>query len=128
MSSDVVYRAPQVCALAGVTYRQIDYWCRTGLLRPPVAARGSGSQRLFDVREAQVAWTLGRLSSLGPGFLVELGCLRDLDEWRGWLLVEPSGCAVVDAVADLPGDRTIVTLLNLGACPIGAPAREEAVA
>lgn len=126
--SDVTFRGPQVCALAGVTYRRLDYWCRTGLLQPPVPACGSGSQRLFDEREAQIAWTLGRLSSLGPGFLCELDCLRELDTFAGWLLVTPDGCSVVDDVAGLPGDRTIVTLLNLGACPIGAPLRQEAVA
>ncbi|MEA1903198.1 MAG: transcriptional regulator, partial [Actinomycetota bacterium] len=23
------YRAPQVCKLVGITYRQLDYWART---------------------------------------------------------------------------------------------------
>ena len=40
------YRGPQVCAIVGITYRQLDYWARTGLLRPSlVDAKGSGSQR-----------------------------------------------------------------------------------
>jgi DNA-binding transcriptional MerR regulator len=43
------YRGPQVCKLIGITYRQLDYWARTGLLRPSVAdARGSGSKRLYS--------------------------------------------------------------------------------
>jgi DNA-binding transcriptional MerR regulator len=42
------YRAPQVCKIVGITYRQLDYWARTGLLRPSIqTARGSGSQRLY---------------------------------------------------------------------------------
>ncbi len=42
------YRAPQVCKLVGITYRQLDYWARTDLLRPSVqSAQGSGSQRLY---------------------------------------------------------------------------------
>ena len=42
------FRGPQVCALVGITYRQLDYWARTGLLRPSIAdARGSGTQRLY---------------------------------------------------------------------------------
>ena len=42
------YRAPQVCNLVGITYRQLDYWARTGLITPSVqAAQGSGSQRLY---------------------------------------------------------------------------------
>jgi DNA-binding transcriptional MerR regulator len=43
------YRAPQVCRLVGITYRQLDYWARTGLLRPSLQeAQGSGSQRLYS--------------------------------------------------------------------------------
>lgn len=46
---DEGFRGPQVCAIVGITYRQLDYWARTGLLRPSVAdARGSGSQRLYS--------------------------------------------------------------------------------
>jgi DNA-binding transcriptional MerR regulator len=35
--------------LVGITYRQLDYWARTGLLRPSLQeANGSGSQRLYS--------------------------------------------------------------------------------
>jgi DNA-binding transcriptional MerR regulator len=43
------FRGPQVCTLIGITYRQLDYWARTGLLRPSIAdARGSGTQRRYS--------------------------------------------------------------------------------
>ncbi|HEV3212754.1 MAG TPA: MerR family transcriptional regulator [Acidimicrobiales bacterium] len=43
------YSGPQVCRLVGITYRQLDYWARTGLLTPTLAtARGSGSKRRYD--------------------------------------------------------------------------------
>jgi DNA-binding transcriptional MerR regulator len=43
------FRGPQVCKVIGITYRQLDYWARTGLLRPSIAdARGSGTQRLYS--------------------------------------------------------------------------------
>jgi DNA-binding transcriptional MerR regulator len=46
------YGGPQVCKLIGITYRQLDYWARTGLLRPSVAdARGSGTKRLYSYRD-----------------------------------------------------------------------------
>ena len=42
----------------GITYRQLDYWARTGLLRPSITdATGSGSQRRYsygDVLELKV--------------------------------------------------------------------------
>jgi DNA-binding transcriptional MerR regulator len=43
------YRAPQVCKLVGITYRQLDYWARTGLITPSMQqAKGSGSQRIYS--------------------------------------------------------------------------------
>ena len=43
------YRAPQVCNLVGITYRQLDYWARTELITPSLQqASGSGSQRLYS--------------------------------------------------------------------------------
>jgi DNA-binding transcriptional MerR regulator len=43
------YRGPQVCTIVGITYRQLDYWARTDLIRPSIAdARGSGSQRRYS--------------------------------------------------------------------------------
>ena len=52
------FGGPQVCALVGITYRQLDYWARTGLLRPSIAeARGSGTKRRYsyhDVLELKV--------------------------------------------------------------------------
>jgi DNA-binding transcriptional MerR regulator len=57
-SRDEGFRGPQVCKLVGITYRQLDYWARTGLLRPSIAdARGSGTQRRYsyhDVLELKV--------------------------------------------------------------------------
>lgn len=46
------FRGPQVCAVVGITYRQLDYWARTNLLRPSIAdARGSGSQRRYSYND-----------------------------------------------------------------------------
>jgi DNA-binding transcriptional MerR regulator len=43
------FRGPQVCAIVGITYRQLDYWARTDLVRPSIAdARGSGTQRAYS--------------------------------------------------------------------------------
>jgi len=48
----VGFRGPQVCSIVGITYRQLDYWDRTGLSRPSLAkARGSGTQRLYAYKD-----------------------------------------------------------------------------
>lgn len=42
-------RAAEIC---GITYRQLDYWTRTELVRPSLAeARGSGSRRRYSYRD-----------------------------------------------------------------------------
>ena len=43
LPSDLGYRGPTACNAAGITYRQLDYWARTGLVEPTVrGASGSG--------------------------------------------------------------------------------------
>ena len=32
LPADQGYRGPTACAAAGITYRQLDYWARTGLV------------------------------------------------------------------------------------------------
>ncbi len=46
------FRGPQVCKIVGITYRQLDYWARTDLIRPSIAdAAGSGTQRRYGYRD-----------------------------------------------------------------------------
>ncbi len=46
------YRGPQVCKIVGITYRQLDYWARSDIIRPSVHdAAGSGTQRLYGYRD-----------------------------------------------------------------------------
>jgi DNA-binding transcriptional MerR regulator len=60
------YRGPTACAAAGITYRQLDYWARTGLVEPTVrAAAGSGSQRLYGFRDILVLKVVKRLLDTG---------------------------------------------------------------
>ncbi|MBM3695055.1 MAG: MerR family transcriptional regulator [Actinobacteria bacterium] len=60
------YRAPQVCHIVGITYRQLDYWARTGLLAPSIrAAAGSGSQRLYAFTDIVQLRVVKRLLDAG---------------------------------------------------------------
>jgi DNA-binding transcriptional MerR regulator len=65
-SADLGYRGPTACSAAGITYRQLDYWARTGLVEPSVrAAHGSGSQRLYSFRDILVLKVVKRLLDTG---------------------------------------------------------------
>lgn len=60
------YRAPQVCKLVGITYRQLDYWARTDLLVPSLQpATGSGSQRLYSFTDVVQLKVIKRLLDAG---------------------------------------------------------------
>jgi DNA-binding transcriptional MerR regulator len=65
-SESVGYRGPTACAAAGITYRQLDYWARTGLVAPSVrTATGSGTQRLYSFRDILVLKVVKRLLDTG---------------------------------------------------------------
>ena len=66
LSPDVGYRGPIACSAAGITYRQLDYWARTGLIQPSIrTAQGSGSQRLYSFRDILVLKVIKRLLDTG---------------------------------------------------------------
>ncbi len=60
------YRGAVAADAAGITYRQLDYWARTGLVEPTVrTAHGSGSQRLYSFRDILVLKLVKRLLDTG---------------------------------------------------------------
>jgi DNA-binding transcriptional MerR regulator len=66
LPSDVGYRGPTACSAAGITYRQLDYWARTGLIEPTVrGATGSGTQRLYSFRDILLLKVIKRLLDAG---------------------------------------------------------------
>ena len=63
---DLGFRGPIACSAAGITYRQLDYWARTGLVVPEVrGASGSGSQRLYSFRDILILKVIKRLIDVG---------------------------------------------------------------
>jgi DNA-binding transcriptional MerR regulator len=80
-AEDVGYRGPTACSAAGITYRQLDYWARTGLVEPTVReATGSGSQRLYSFRDILVLKVVKKLLDAGvslPNIRTAVAALRD---------------------------------------------------
>jgi DNA-binding transcriptional MerR regulator len=63
---DAGYRGPTACSAAGITYRQLDYWARTGLIEPSVrGATGSGTQRLYSFSDILLLKVIKRLLDAG---------------------------------------------------------------
>lgn len=79
------FRGPQVCAIVGITYRQLDYWARTGLLVPSITkAKGSGTQRRYSYRDVLELKVIKQLLDAGLSLVSArkaIECLRsDLGE------------------------------------------------
>ena len=63
---DFGFRGPTACSAAGITYRQLDYWARTGLVDPTVrSATGSGTQRLYSFKDILLLKIIKRLLDAG---------------------------------------------------------------
>ena len=63
---DIGYRGATACSAAGISYRQLDYWARTGLVEPSIrTATGSGSARLYGFRDIRVLKIVKRLLDAG---------------------------------------------------------------
>ena len=62
----VGYRGVTACHAVGISYRQLDYWARTGLVVPSVRdASGSGTSRLYSFRDLVVVKVVKRLLDAG---------------------------------------------------------------
>ena len=66
LPTDMGFRGPVACSAAGITYRQLYYWARTGLVVPEIrSASGSGSQRLYSFRDILILKVIKRLIDAG---------------------------------------------------------------
>lgn len=61
---DVGYRGPAACTAAGITYRQLDYWARTGLVEPSVRT-GAHNAPLYSLPDVLLLKVAKRLLDTG---------------------------------------------------------------
>jgi DNA-binding transcriptional MerR regulator len=109
LPDDLGYRGPTACNAAGITYRQLDYWARTGLVEPSVrSATGSGTQRLYSFRDILLLKVIKRLLDAG----VSLQQIR---------------AAVAHLRARGTDDLTRVTLMSDGATVYECTSNDEVI-
>jgi DNA-binding transcriptional MerR regulator len=78
----VGYRGVTACSVAGITYRQLDYWARTALVVPSVRdASGSGTQRLYSFRDIVVLKVVKRLLDAGVSLQNIRKAIETLRQW-----------------------------------------------
>jgi DNA-binding transcriptional MerR regulator len=111
LDEQIGYRGPTACKAAGITYRQLDYWARTGLVEPSIRSTiGSGTPRLYSFRDILVLKVVKRLLDTGVSLQqirIAVGHLRDrgVDD-LGQLTLMSDGasvyeCTSADEVFDL---------------------------
>lgn len=111
---DEGYRVPDVCRIVGISYRQLDYWARTGLVTPSVRdAKGSGSQRLYSFQDLVSLKVIKNLLDTGVSLqrvrkAVEY--LHAMDRPTHGVMLMSDGHGVYEA--DSP--EAVVDLLNQG--------------
>jgi len=65
-NAETGFRGPTVCRTVGISYRQLDYWARTGLVTPSVRdADGSGSQRMYSFNDVVQLRVIKKLIDAG---------------------------------------------------------------
>jgi DNA-binding transcriptional MerR regulator len=85
--------------LVGITYRQLDYWARTGLVTPSVRpAAGSGMQRLYSFTDVVELRIIKRLLDAGVS-------LRQIRDAIGYLRKESGGKPLSDVTLMSDGNR-----------------------
>ena len=92
------YRGPNVCKIVGISYRQLDYWARTGLATPSVQpAMGSGSQRLYSFEDLVELKLIKKLLDAG----VSLQRVREAIDYLRTLGSDLSGVTLVSDGASI---------------------------
>lgn len=64
-AEDVRMTTVEVAALLRITFRQLDYWVRSGWLVPRLQGRGTGVRRLWSAQEVERARAFAALVHAG---------------------------------------------------------------
>jgi DNA-binding transcriptional MerR regulator len=108
------YRGPAVSEIVGITYRQLDYWARTGLATPSISkAKGSGSQRLYSFEDIVRLRVVKRLLDTGVTLERIRSALEELTR-QGRALADVTLASDGRTVYAIDDDRQLLDLLQRG--------------
>lgn len=66
IDAELGYSGTQTATVVGISYRQLDYWARTDLIRPSLSdATGSGSRRRYSYSDLLELKTIKKLLDAG---------------------------------------------------------------
>ena len=120
------FSGSQAAQIAGITYRQLDYWARTNLIRPSLTdAKGSGSRRSYVYRDLLELKVIKQLLDAG----IKLESVREVFNYlrshvdtdiaaahiviSGKAVVLCQGDQLVDVVRNGQGVLNVLPLANI---------------
>ncbi len=110
----VGYRGAFVHRVVGISYRQLDYWDRTDLVRPSISgAQGSGSQRLYSFDDIVRLRVIKRLLDAGVGLARIRTALEELAR-QGRTLADVTLASDGSTVYAIDDDQQLLDLLQRG--------------
>jgi DNA-binding transcriptional MerR regulator len=107
------FSGKKAAEIVGITYRQIDYWARTDLIRPSSCdAAGSGSRRIYSYRDLLELRVIKTLLDAG----IKLESVRDVFKYlRNHVESEIAAAHIVisgHSVVLCQGDQLVDVLRN----------------
>jgi DNA-binding transcriptional MerR regulator len=133
-ASEQGFSGKRTAEIVGITYRQLDYWARTDLIRPSLTdAHGSGSRRLYayaDLLELRIVKQLldaGIKLEMVRQVFAELRRLVGDDIASANLVID--GASVALALDDgqlldlVKQGQGVLNVMNLGQCQADLDAR-----
>ena len=132
------FSGKRTAEIVGITYRQLDYWARTDLIRPSLAdAKGSGSRRQYAYRDLLELRIVKQLLEAG----IKLETVRDVFKQLRTLVGDQvasanlviQGSSVALALDDgqlldlVRAGQGVLNIMNLGQCHAELEERVQAL-
>jgi DNA-binding transcriptional MerR regulator len=113
LADEIGYSGTQTARVVGISYRQLDYWARTDLIRPSLSdAKGSGSRRRYSYSDLLELKTIKKLLDAG----IKLEQVRKVFEYlREKVAIDIASATIVidgGSVNLYDGDELIDVLKN----------------
>lgn len=120
------FRSTEAADLAGISFRQLDYWARLGIVVPSITdGAGSGNRRRYSAQDVRILRAVGALSALGAQasqlgpVVARLGLIAC---WEGLLFAAPDGSCSFHS--HTLAAHPVVWAVRLDACEIPEPPPE----
>ncbi len=106
------YRSEAACHAAGISHRQLDYWARTGLVKPSVRFGQPGKHNLYSFRDILLLKVIKRLLDAGISLKQARVAVQHLQRYEGDDLSRVTLMSDGVSIYELTSDDEIIALLK----------------